>query len=262
MKTNQHIEKAIVQVLQERSDEVIAPPSLKQHIDMELDKRIMEEHHIMKRWDIKKIVVFAAICCFVLSMGVFAAGQVTGYVTSLKPDKNYNSYTELSKAKESAGFNFKSIENFSNGYQFISMSVSTTDKTDDDFNRVGSFQEWSADYCNEAGEQISLYSHEIQEESSDEGHSPNETFTINGIQINYYVDHYKFVPVDYELTDEDMANEEKGNYYISYGSDEIEECDYVSVDWQEDGICYYFLGNETKLSADELFEMAGEVINQ
>ena len=260
MSMNRKTEEAIVQALQECSDQVIAPLSLKQNIDMEIDKRIMEEHHIMKRWNLKKCIILVAACCLVLSMGVFAAGQVTGYCTSKVPEKNYSSYADLPKAAKAAGFDFKSVENFSNGYQFVNMTVMTTDKTDDGFNTVGSFQEWYCEYADASGNSLSMYVHPTQPE--EERRTPDAVTSIGTTEIGYYVDHYKFVPADYELTDEDKENEAKDNYYISYGSDEVEECDYINIGWEENGISYSIMGRDLTLSSDELFAMAGEVINQ
>lgn len=262
MKMNQNLEEKITQALCDNSSQIYAPSSLKDKIDRQLDHGIMEETNHMKRWNWKKGILLIAGCCFLLSMGVFAAGQVTGYVTSLKPDKNYSAYSEVDQAAKDAGFDFKSVESFSNGYHFVRMSVSTTDKTDEDFNRVGSFQEWSAEYANDAGDSISLYAYQTQPETNKEGRIANATTEVNGIEVNYYIDHYKFVPADYELTEEDKANEAKENYYISYGTDEVEENDYVNVDWEENGISYYFQGMESPLTSDALFEMVKEVIEQ
>ena len=41
------------------------------------------------------------------------------------------------------------------------------------------------------------------------------------------LDHYKMVPEDYEKTPEDLAREAAGHYYVSFGSDSIEEHDFA-----------------------------------
>lgn len=140
-------------------------------------------------------------------MGVFAAGKVTGYLSSTKPSTNYDSYRDMAKAEKAAGFEMKSVENFTNGYQFQNMYVDTTDKMDADYNVVGSFQECNINYTNDKGESIMLCASEKQDESADSTSAPTASTVINGITVNYYVNHYKFVPANYELTDEDKANE-------------------------------------------------------
>lgn len=260
MKNNHNVEERITQALCDKSNQIYTSPILKQRVDLALDQQIMEES-MKRKWSVKQAVILVAVFCLVLSMGVFAAGRVTGYATSMLPDKEYKSYEDIERAKAEAGFAFDSVESFSNGYAFSSMSVSVTDKLDESHNRVDSFKEWDAVYALDESHAINLYAHLPQEETNDE-RTPSATTTIDGIEVNCYVDHYKFVPVDYELTEEDRANEAKSNYFISVGTDEVEECDYTTVCWTKDNICYFFQDRDTELSQEELFQMVEEMIAQ
>jgi hypothetical protein len=68
------------------------------------------------------------------------------------------------------------------------------------------------------------------------------------------------VPADYELTEEDIANQAKDNYYISYGSDEVEITQSTGVTWTKDGVSYNLAGMDLNLTGDEMFDMAEEIL--
>ena len=87
--------------------------------------------------------------------------------------------------------------------------------------------------------------------------------TINGTNL-YYV-HYinKVVSDDYELTEQDKKDQASGKVVFSYdgSASQIEVSQVQSVNWNKDGIQYDLLQIDGQLSADELADMAREVIN-
>ena len=86
------------------------------------------------------------------------------------------------------------------------------------------------------------------------------TRMIGEVQVDYRLDHYKFVPVDYELTPEDEAMLQQPGYFMSYGSDTVIEQDNHSLTWVKDGIDYSILDSGAKENPDTLFAMAEELI--
>lgn len=70
----------------------------------------------------------------------------------------------------------------------------------------------------------------------------------------------KQVPPDYVMTEEDKAGEAKGDFYISVGSQEVETHQNQSVTWDKDGVRYQILGFDLNLGAEEMFDMAEEII--
>ena len=95
---------------------------------------------------------------------------------------------------------------------------------------------------------------------ADTEQKPDEVKIIEGIEVEYYLSTYKWVPVDYELTEEDKKNMEKDNYFISDGASEISENLVSGVSWVQDGI-YYHIGNvHGKTEPEVLFQMAEELI--
>ena len=54
--------------------------------------------------------------------------------------------------------------------------------------------------------------------------------------------------------------QKKDNFYLSYGSDEIEMKQYSYAKWEKDGVSYLLGGFDNGLSGDELIQMAAEII--
>ena len=75
------------------------------------------------------------------------------------------------------------------------------------------------------------------------------------------LDHYKVVPEDYEKTEADLAREAAGHYYISFGSDTIEEREMAFAVFTLHGADYTLMDMTANAgSVDTLFQMAGELI--
>ena len=86
--------------------------------------------------------------------------------------------------------------------------------------------------------------------------------TIDGVDILYHSYTNKIVPSDYRMTDEDKKAEANGELVFSYGSSKVEIKEVQSVLWSEDGIHYSLMQIDGKLSANELAEMAKEIIER
>lgn len=272
MKRQNSLDKLITQALFQEGNSISASVKLKTAIDERIDEAIGKQAaHIsdhqktevsMRKLNIKWAIAAAAALCILIPTGVYAGGKITGYVSSTKIGSSYDSYDKLEKAQKEAGFTFDSVESFSNGYTFSKMEVNDVDKIDDAFNRMDSFKEWWACYTREGSPDISLYVNEVLPESADDSTEPTGTTIIDGTLVSYNLDHYKFVPVDYELTPEDEANMEGQHYYISYGSDEVEESEISHVTWEKDGIQYRVMCFYADLDSEELYKMAEELITQ
>ena len=89
---------------------------------------------------------------------------------------------------------------------------------------------------------------------------PATTTEVNGVTLTYRDAHYRFVPPDYEKSDEEKQQEKNGELVISYGSDEVEDKMFQSVLWEQDGVTYLISGCDTGLDAQAMFGMAAEFI--
>ena len=275
MKYQDDLDIQIKQALHTEGDSISASANLKAQIDEQIDNRSngktevnitylsghRKKERTMKKINKAWIVAAAAAACILIPTGVFAAGKITGYASSVSFGHSYDSYEELAEAQEKAGFTFDCVESFSNGYTFTKMNISATDKLDESLNRVGSFNEWWGYYEKEGCPEIEMIIHEVLPEAEFDVNA-TEQREIDGITVFYNVDHYKFVPTDYEMTAEDEANSADPHYYISVESDEVEESDIHFISWERDGIHYSLMCSDAIMSADEFFAMAEEMIQQ
>lgn len=85
---------------------------------------------------------------------------------------------------------------------------------------------------------------------------------LNGIELYYYQQAYKFVPADYELTEEDKRVYDAGELEISYGSSEIEYNNVQGLSWYEDGLQYMIMGSDYDFTVEEMIGMAKAIIEQ
>ena len=151
------------------------------------------------------------------------------------------------------------LENFSNGYSFEEMQVGDTHAVDENWETVYTFPELAVNYGKDGVSDISLYV-DMRPEKGEQAKEPDMTDQCGDIALRYDVYTYKFVPVGYELTEEDLANLERDDYEISEGSDEVEYSQITHVTWEKDGVYYDLLGSDTALSGEEMFAMAKELI--
>lgn len=90
-----------------------------------------------------------------------------------------------------------------------------------------------------------------------------KTREVDGITLKNSVNEYLFLPPSSEgnVPEEDLKRQEEDNhFFISFGSEERETVFYTNVVFVMDGNTYILTTDDTKLSADEIFGMAEELI--
>ena len=114
------------------------------------------------------------------------------------------------------------------------------------------------------GAELNLSAHKsytVFTEDEMENPVPATTAEVNGVTLTYRDAHYRFVPDDYEKSDEEKQQEKSGELVISYyGSDEVEDKMFQSVLWEQDGVTYLISGFDTGLDAQTMFDMAAELV--
>ena len=113
------------------------------------------------------------------------------------------------------------------------------------------------------GAELNLSAHKsytVFTEDEMENPVPATTAEVNGVTLTYRDAHYRFVPADYEESDEEKQQEKSGELVISYGSDEVEDKMFQSVLWEQDGVTYLISGFDTGLDAQTMFDMAAELV--
>lgn len=251
-------EEKIKDVLTLECDGLTASQDLKDRIDEQILGSRKEAGN-MKKFSAKKLIIGVAVGCLLVSGGALAAGRVVSLHSHSSMANASRSYSDMGKQQQKLGYTVDTVENFSNGYLFDSVVVGEAQGDDQDGNKVYTYKFLHVSYQKNGEPSVSLY---IQKpvETQVRTKAPNATRDCGDITLYYNSFTYKFVPPDYELTAEDKANQERDDYYISYGSSEVEIKRNDIVEWEKNGINYQLLGFGLNLSADEMFDMAEEVM--
>lgn len=205
----------------------------------------------------KKISLIAIAATLALGITVFAAsGIISNWYSSSSSDPEYKTLPTEQQCIKDIGYVPALIETFGNGYSFGNGSVINNNLTDEKGNSVEKFKSVMFRYTKD-GDEVTF--------SQDKYSSTTETIgevitTVDGTDVYYYSYNNKVVPSDYEMTDEDKKAEANGELVFSYGSSEVEVIEVQSVSWTIDNMHYDLMQIDGNLSADELADMAAEVI--
>ena len=208
----------------------------------------------------KAAVVLAAV--LILTTTAYARDfmNIKSLATTGRGDYLSESYKDMGKAMKKAGFEITAPESFENGYSFQNIYVGETGAYDEHGKEQFTYRDLVVRYSSPAGSALSLFTHADLETLPQDDRHPDLTRMIGEVQVDYRLDHYKFVPEDYELTPEDKAMLEQPGHYLSYGADTVTEQDNHSLSWVKDGISYHLLDSGAKETPDTLFAMAEELI--
>lgn len=255
MRQRESWEDKIKDVLTLECDGLTVSQDLKDRIDEKI--LTSQEAGNMKHLPVKKLVIGVAVGCLLISGGVFAAGKVASVSSHSSAINESKSYSEMDKQEKKLGYEVDSVEQFANGYQFEKMVVGDQVCRNEDGNQVSTSKFMNITYQRGGEPTVSLYIDKLLDVA---GMSAGGSRVCGDTILYYNSATYKFVPADYELTAEDKVNQEKDNYFISYGSSEVEIQKSATVAWQKNGVSYQLLGFDLNLSADEMFDMAEEVM--
>ncbi len=257
MRQEYDLEKKLKKALTQECADMTASRDLKDRIDAEILERQKEAD--MKHLSVKKLIIGVAAGCLLVSGGVFAAGHAVSLSSHSYLGDGYKSFSELDKAEAELGYQVDAVEAFENGYRFKSMSVTDVQGEDDNGNAVYTFKSMDIQYGRGGDPSIGIYIEKPMETQSRTKDS-QAVRQVGDITVCYDTQIFKFVPPDYELTEEDKAKQENGELAISYGSAKVQEQTSHDVIWEKDGIQYHILGFDVNLSAEEMLDMAEEII--
>ena len=182
-----------------------------------------------------------------------------GFMTSHSDRRDeVHTYEQALKLQEEHGPKVNFPKQFSNGYTFESAVPVNYETSDKDGNKLGKGIHLDITYGKEGMEPIT-FSAEV---GLDGGSAPTDVKTCgDGTELRFYKTVNKFVPANYELTEEDKKAQEAGIFDLAYGSDEIEITTSCMVEWDMDGQGYSLFKFGEELSAEEMFAMAEEIID-
>lgn len=249
--------------LRKMSERIDASDELKTRIDQELMQTVKEEHG-MKRFSVKKIVIGVAAATLMVGTVCMAGSGLKTYVSGGSSAPEYTKFEDMVKAEAEVGYQVDAIAEFRNGFSFDSINVNSTAIINEAGQREEELKEINIRYQKD-DRQIGYHARKIfdSEDAASlirEGKIPDKTLLVGDVEVVYNQYTYKFVPVGYELTEEDKENEKRDDYFISEGSEEVEIKQYASVQWVKDEVIYSIAAFDLSMSGEEMLNMAKEVI--
>lgn len=216
-----------------------------------------EEIKMSKSVFTKKVVVAAAI---VAAFGVTAVAAMKANIIESHTDLRsaVSDIEEIQQMSDDEKLDVKYPDEFTNGYKFDKGYESNNTAVDDEGNVIREYKSFSLDYVKD-GKTISLFA----EPNADITELPEgyNTVDVNGIEVYTIEAVFKFVPPDYEMTEQDKEDEASGKYVFSYGTDDVEIQTMRQVMWKDGNVMFSLLDSEGTTDMDELVSMAEDVIS-
>lgn len=205
----------------------------------------------------KKISLIAIAATLALGITVFAvSGNISNWYGSSSSIPEYKTLPTEQQCMEDIGYTPTLIDTFENGYSFKDGSIVNNNLTDESNNSVEKFKSVMFRY-GKGGDKVFFSQDKYNSIIEPSG---GVIATIDGIDVYYFNYTNKLVPPGYKFTDEDKKAEANGELVFSYGSSKVEINEVQSVSWTVDDMHYELMQIDGKLSANELADMAAEVI--
>ena len=206
-------------------------------------------------------VLIAAAALLALSVTAFAfSGIITAVNGYSSSNAEYLSLPDAGTCQKDAGYVPVLLEAFENGYVFQNGSLFHNELVGDGKTVVERYKGFEFTYT-KAGDTVEFVQEKYQSEA---GINPNVVkMELNGIELRYSSSIYKSVPLDYEPTEAEEAAEAAGTLSFGYSDMNIavEEHTVQTLYWQIEDMHYILYQMDGALSANELAEMAGEIIS-
>lgn len=199
------------------------------------------------------VVIAAAVVCG--SAFAFGSTAVSSILSSSSSIPDYTALPTAQQCEKDAGYAPALIDSFDNGYTFTDGTVFSSSMENDEGKNIESYKGFSFDYAN-GGETMTLSQERYFSETEDCG-----TCIAQDNDVSYYETDqiYKFVPADYELTEQDKQDEASGKVVFSYGSDEVETRQIHSLTWEIGDMHYCLMQQDGSLTGDQLLNMARQI---
>ncbi len=260
MRSTKQFEESIRAALYDFSSRVETSDQLKFKINYAIEQQSQKGDSVMKkRFTIKSAAIIAAVLCLT-TVTVFAAANVSGYISFSSSKPAYTSFPEEETLQKDLGLVPKTVNAFSNGYAFKDAKIINISAIDNSGKNSSDEKEISYRYTSSQGNEINLFVHK---RVSDETMDPKAVkVDYKGISLLYSSQKYKFVPENYKMTEEDKRAQKSGEVEYSYGSDTVEDSVIQNVIWMNDEASYNLMAKNSKLTQTELTAMAKEIVDK
>lgn len=213
----------------------------------------------IKTLRIKKVLLITAATILLFSLTALAAsiilGSREGHVSN---EPTYYDVPTVSELKKEIGISIKVVEKYNNGYVFKSGHISELTDYDTENNLIGEYKGLHCLYENN-DDRLSI---DIDKAAFPElGENEKIVNVYKNSEIRYVSYVNKLVPSDYRPTEQELLDEKKGKYVLSYGADTVRTIKVQILSWKYNGLNYSICALDNDITVDELVEMAKETID-
>lgn len=254
MKLNEYMQEG----MQELAQEIQPNARMRARIMNEVQtSRVRTRPHRMR------FVIAAAAAVCVMAGGAWAAGSIVGLRSGMTMEGDTQSFADQQKLEQKAGFQVRLPEQMGDA-SFQNMSVTPVDAIDANGKTVLTYQEFYVAYLD--GDTRPFLSVIEQENKGDDSQLSDKTLVdtqeINGITVTYREIPTIFLPPDHSIqpTEQELEAQQRGECFISYGSDRRIDGVYHTASWQQDGLSYSIGCNDGDWTANDFFAAAQDVM--
>lgn len=228
---------------------------LKNKIDLEINSQGEKGEFKMK----KRFVLVAA-AALVLSVGVFAAGKITGTLASSTSFYNYTNYADMAKAEKKAGFDAYAPESLGD-YKFDGIRMVDMADVDDTGAKLNKRKAIDVNYKNDAGDRVSLSIDKYPDSSTPLAEQAyQEMRDLKGVQVYYWRLESVFLPDEKDASKEELERSEKDPFFnLAIGSAKREEDTSKHLIFDYKGVQYELMAGDD-MDVNEFYRMAEEII--
>lgn len=260
-RSNEQIKLSLLEV----TDEVEPSVGLFDKIKEDIYKKECEETMGNKTTSFKRgrrLTVLVASFVLLCSVTVLGVTVLKGNTWIGHSNSKYTSFPSQEKILKDVGFTPKYTKSLPGGFEYTRGGIGKSKLSDESGEVLTKTKDVSLGYKRESEKStLNLSITQVEEKFLD--YEENQLVgDLNGINLYYYQKDYKFVPADYELTEEDKKSQEEGKLEISYGVSEISLENIQGLSWYEDGLQYMITGSDYDFTVEEMIDMATVVINQ
>ena len=263
MKTNKECDQQMKVLLMQEVNQIEPSTDLFEKIKNNIYNQEREETMKNKVIRFKKSRRLAVIVAsFVLLGSLTALGVTMGKSWVGHSNHKYKTFPSQETILKDVGFIPKYTESLPGGFEYDNGGIGESTLSDDTGDILTQTKDIMLGYkrANEKAT-LGLIIEQIGEEFLDNKES-QLVGNLGGINLYYYNQDYKFVPPNYELTEEDVKAQEKGELEISYGADETSIDNVQGLSWYEDGLQYMIMGSDYNFTVEEMIEMATVILKQ
>lgn len=260
---NQCFDQCVKHSLENKASEIEPTGELFRNIQTDIYEKEREYCTMNNTKKFRKInPVVLVILIFILSAATcVAASQINSYVTH--STKTFEEYPSKWQVKSVVSYIPDYVKEFSNGFTFKEASVDDTTAKDIDDNAIAKGKGITFYYEKSDSVKGQILACSTDKDFGDvtsDSDLTQEVIKSGNVDLKYSYVESKIVPEGYVPTEEENQRMEKGDLWISYGSDK-EETDKVQfVQWMKDGIAYTLMDRGYELPKEELVKMAEETI--